>query len=101
MTGVNWSIAEKLIGHKTGLDTIYFKPSVEECFSEFRKAISELSIDDSIRYEEELKNKDVQIKELEVKDQEIEKLKAQVGSIERLIERIVIAPDNNKSDPNT
>ena len=41
MTGVNWSIAEKLIGHKTGLDSTYFKPSVEKCFSEFRKAISE------------------------------------------------------------
>jgi len=65
MTGVNWSIAEKLIGHKTGLDTTYFKPSVEECFSEFRKAISELSIDDSIRYEEKIKNKDEKIKEFE------------------------------------
>jgi len=98
MAKVNWSVAEKLMGHKNGLDNIYFKPTTEEVFTEFRKAIPELSIDDSIRYEEELKNKDDQIKELEVKDQEIEKLKAQVGSIERLIERIVIAPDNNNSN---
>jgi len=65
MTGVNYSIAEKLMGHKNGLDSIYFKPTVEECFSEFRKAISELSIDDSIRYEEKIKNKDEKIKEFE------------------------------------
>ena len=87
MTGVNWSISEKLIGHKTGLDNIYFKPSVEECFSEFRKAISELSIDDSIRYEEEINNKADQIKELETKNQEIEKLKARFEAVENLLDK--------------
>ena len=87
MTGVNWSIAEKLMGHKTGLDNIYFKPSTEECFSEFRKAVPELSIDDSIRLEEEIKNKDEKIKKLEDKDQEIEKLKARFEAVESLLEK--------------
>jgi len=87
MTGVNWSIAEKLIGHKTGLDTTYFKPSVEECFSEFRKAISELSIDDSIRYEEKIKNKDDQIHDLETdKDRRITNLEMMISEIAKRLE---------------
>ncbi len=87
MTGVNWSIAEKLIGHKTGLDSVYFKPSIEECFSEFRKAIPELSIDDSIRLEEEIKNKDDQIKELETdKDRRITNLEMMVSEIAKRLE---------------
>jgi len=87
MTGVNWGIAEKLMGHKTGLDNIYFKPTTEECFSEFRKAIPELSIDDSIRLEEEIKNKDDQIKELETdKDRRITNLEMMISEIAKRLE---------------
>jgi len=89
MTGVNYSIAEKLMGHKTGLDSVYFKPTVEECFKEFRKAISELSIDDTIRLEEEIKNKDDQIKELETdKDRRIDLLESKMESIQELLKRV-------------
>ncbi len=85
MTGVNWSIAEKLMGHKTGLDNIYFKPTTQECFSEFRKAIPELSIDDSIRLEEEIKNKEQQIDVLKNKDIELESMKQRLANIESLL----------------
>ena len=74
---INSNITEKLMGHKNGLDGVYFKPTVEECFSEFRKAIPELSIDDAIRLEEEIKNKNDKIHELETdKDRRISELES-------------------------
>lgn len=46
---VNSNIAEKLMAHKKGLDGVYLKPTREQCFVEFRKAIRELTIDNSER----------------------------------------------------
>jgi len=74
------------MGHKTGLDNVYFKPTVEQCFSEFRKAIPELAIDDAIRLEEEIKNKDDQIHDLETdKDRRIDFLESKMENIEKLL----------------
>ena len=42
---VNSNIAEKLMAHKRGLDGTYLQPTKEECFTEFVKAIPELTID--------------------------------------------------------
>ena len=42
---VNSNIAEKLMGHKRGLDGAYLQPTMEEMFAEFEKGISELTID--------------------------------------------------------
>jgi integrase len=41
---VNSNIAEKLMAHKKGLDGAYLKPTREECFTEFRKAIKEITL---------------------------------------------------------
>jgi len=46
---VNSNIAEKLMAHKRGLDGRYLAPTIEECFAEFKKAIPQLTIDDSER----------------------------------------------------
>jgi hypothetical protein len=46
---INPNIAEKLIHHKKGLDGRYLTPNKEECFAEFKKAIIDLTIDDSER----------------------------------------------------
>lgn len=73
---VNSNIAEKLMAHKKGLDGVYLKPTREQCFVEFRKAISELTIDSverekMLRIEAEKRvevlesNKDKRIRELE------------------------------------
>jgi len=87
VAGVNYSIAEKLMGHKTGLDSVYFKPTVEECFNEFRKAIPELSIDDAIRLEEEIKNKDDQIHDLETdKDRRITNLEVMISELAKRLD---------------
>jgi integrase len=46
---VNSNIAEKLLGHKNGLDGVYFTPTRQECFNEFVKCIAQLSVSDSER----------------------------------------------------
>jgi len=46
---VNSNITEKLMAHKKGLDGTYLQPTLEECYKEFFKAISDLTIDDSER----------------------------------------------------
>jgi len=86
---INSNIVEKLMGHKNGLDGVYFKPTVEECFLEFRKAIPELSIDDAIRLEEEIKNRDDKIYELETdKDRRISELESGMENIRELLKRV-------------
>lgn len=56
---INSNIAEKLMAHKKGLDGSYLKPTREECFIEFEKAIPQLTIDDNerLRLDNELKQK--------------------------------------------
>lgn len=41
---VNYNIAEKLMGHKNGLDGVYFTPTLNELFTEFIKIIPVLEI---------------------------------------------------------
>lgn len=41
---INSNIAEKLMAHKNGLDGVYLKPTREQCFAEFVKALPELTI---------------------------------------------------------
>jgi len=74
---VNSNIAEKLIGHKRGLDGTYLQPTREECFAEFSKAIPELTIDDSTRKQIELEQANKEKSQLQEKVNEIDKLKAQ------------------------
>ena len=41
---VNYNIAEKLMGHKNGLDGVYFTPTISELFAEFKKVMYKLEI---------------------------------------------------------
>jgi len=68
---VNSNIAEKLMGHKRGLDGNYFKPTREQCFEEFIKAIPELTIS------EEARDK-AKIAKLEIKNSRIEELELKI-----------------------
>ncbi|MEX0657479.1 MAG: site-specific integrase [Nitrosopumilaceae archaeon] len=72
---VNSNIAEKLMAHTNGLDGTYLKPTREQCFAEFAKAIQELTIDPSERQRLELEEKTKKISELEAKQKEIESMK--------------------------
>ena len=39
---VNYNIAEKLMGHKNGLDGVYLTPTIEELFAEFKKVMHKI-----------------------------------------------------------
>lgn len=41
---INYNVVEKLMGHKNGLDGVYFVPTLDELFTEFVKAIDDLKI---------------------------------------------------------
>lgn len=43
-SSVNYNIAEKLMGHKNGLDGVYFVPTLEELFAEFKKVMHKLEV---------------------------------------------------------
>jgi len=72
---VNSNIAEKLMAHKKGLDGSYLKPTREECFAEFTKAILQLTIDPTQRQE-------IKIKNLEEEKSEIRELKERIERME-------------------
>jgi integrase/recombinase XerD len=71
---VNSNVAEKLLGHKNGLDGVYLKPTREQCFTEFLKAISELMIDESERQR-------LKIEQLEREKSELEHYKTKVNEL--------------------
>jgi len=84
---ISFNVVQKLLDHKVGLESHYFKPTKEEMFEEYQKGIPDLVISESIRLKEENKLKDEKIKKFEAKDQEIEKLKARFDNIEKLLEK--------------
>lgn len=75
---VNSNIAEKLMAHKKGLDGVYLQPTIDECFNEFKKAIKDLTIDDTMRKDFDLKQKQRRVDELEKTLKEKDEYKAKV-----------------------
>jgi len=73
---VNANIAEKLMAHKRGLDGTYLTPTRDECFKEFVKAISELTINPKQRDRQLIEEQRVEINQLKKARMEIQQLKA-------------------------
>jgi integrase/recombinase XerD len=81
---VNSNIAEKLMGHKNGLDGVYFTPTKEQCFEEFAKAIHDLTIDESAKLHQELKKKDQELQFYKTDvDKKIAKLELTIEAMRR------------------
>ena len=86
---VNSNIAEKLMAHKSGLDGSYLKPTREQCFEEFSKAIPELTISDEARDKFRIIN-------LEKEKSKTDLLQEQVNEQAHAIERLMgLANDQN------
>jgi len=83
---INSNIAEKLMHHKKGLDGRYLTPTRDECFAEFKKAIPDLTIDDSERDKIALKQKEERIQELEGKGTEINEIKEKIRDHDQMID---------------
>ncbi len=80
---INSNIVEKLMGHKRGLDGVYFKPTVDELFDEFKIGIPDLTIDDSERLASRNRELEVEKSELERKipqlvDEAVERIKEEL-----------------------
>ena len=88
-SNINSNIVEKIMAHKRGLDGVYYKPTREQCFAEFVKAISELTISDEAR--DKLK-----ISKLEKEKSEIQKLESKIaGLTSTMQEQVTIAKAMN------
>jgi len=86
---VNSNIAEKLMAHKNGLDGHYLKPTMKECFREFKKAISELTIDPSRRHDAIINHQQMEISELEKANMEQQMLEDKVSRQDQAIAKIL------------
>ena len=75
---VNANIAEKIMGHKNGLDGVYFVPTRQQCFKEFVKGIPQLTIFD-------LERKQIEIAHLKEEKSELEKFKEDNEEIKEII----------------
>ena len=79
---VNANIAEKLMQHAKGLDGAYLTPTREQCFTEFIKAISELTLSDKERQNNKIQTTEQKNQELEsriaAKDALIKKMAEEV-----------------------
>lgn len=98
---VNTNIAEKMLGHKNGLDGVYLTPTKEQLFNEFKKAIHQLTISDEQRQKVLLEQKQEEITELKQKDNEIQSIKEDQESMQIDMARIVTGLERlaNGNDP--
>jgi len=86
---INSNIVEKILGHSVThkLDNTYFKPSIDELFEEFKKAIPQLTVSKALRLEQENKLKDEKIKKLESdKDKRMANLEQLVSELANRLE---------------
>ena len=94
---VNANIAEKILGHKNGLDGVYFVPTRQQCFSEFLKAIPFLTISN----EERLHLENEKLKEGQSqkdKKHQMQKMEEMELNILQLQNEVGILRKNKKSD---
>lgn len=78
---ITYSVSERLLGHQAYLDTNYFRPTREELFESFKKAIQLLTIDTT-------KIQEYKIKQLEKEITEKEQLKDQVERLQQAVKQL-------------
>jgi len=82
---VNSNVAEKLMGHKRGLDGAYLKPTRDQCFYEFSKSIPEITISGESRQKLKIKQQEEKISELETSEKKIAHLEEGVNIVGTLL----------------
>ena len=83
---VNSNVAEKLMGHKRGLDGVYLSPTREDCFKEFKKSMYELMINDSWRLKKEVEKQNEQLDKMQSeKDNRILELENRLANTEKFL----------------
>ncbi|MEX0855400.1 MAG: hypothetical protein WD018_06520, partial [Nitrosopumilaceae archaeon] len=83
--GIKIILVEKMFGHSTPsipLDETYMVPSIEKLFEEYKKAIRELTIDDS-------KRKQVELDIIKKEQDEFEQTKERLKNLEKTQQKIL------------
>src|SRR5206468_11196100 len=75
---VNPEIREMLLGHKIGLAGAYYRPTEEEMFQEYEKAVNNLTINEENRLR-------MEVEKLEVEKTEFEALAADIARIKKKV----------------
>ena len=83
---IPYAYAEKLMDHKNRLEANYFKPTREQLFEQYKKAIPELIFDEAEKLKIENENKQKKINELESSKERIIRLEANMKHIQDLLE---------------
>ena len=78
---INPAIAEKLMGHKVALDSVYLTPTRDDLFNEFKKAVEDLTIDNSARLLARNQKLEIEKSDLEKKNEENQILKQMIDDI--------------------
>ncbi len=95
---INSNTAEKLMGHKNGLDGVYYNPTLEKRFEEFSKAITDLTISEELRQKSKNELQRQRITELEKKNEENQLIKNEVYRQSKVIENLAKEMENFKKE---
>ena len=89
--GCNLSLAERLMGHSQSvkLDNSYFKPTIEQLFSEYLNALPEIMVDEKYKLRIELKKQQEKINELESSENKIKMLEEKLNQVLAHTENII------------
>lgn len=85
-SNISYAVAEMLMDHKVKLESYYFKPTKEELFEEYKKAIPDLILDSSYKLKAELEAKNELIKNQESeKDAIISDFSKRLSDVEKIL----------------
>lgn len=76
------SAVEKMMGHKNGVQGVYFQGTIEQLFEEFQKGIMDLTIDQTEK--QKLKIETLESK----KDIQLEKMQEELDSVKEILKRL-------------
>lgn len=76
---INPEIREMLLGHKIGLASVYYKPTEEDMFLEYQKAINNLTINEENRLRETIEVLTIEKSKVDFALSQIEDMKKQIG----------------------
>jgi len=71
---INPEIREMLLGHKIGLTSCYYKPSIDEMYSEYEKAIDNLTIDPANRLQRKVEMLTIEKSRLDRIEEKMQKM---------------------------
>ena len=85
---IPYAYAEKLMDHKNRLEANYFKPTREQLFEQYKKAIPELIFDESEKLRVENENKQKKIDELQSSKVRIAELESRMDTINKHLQEL-------------